>query len=169
MYALAAGLARCDDCGVIEVRRLRATETLFDEVFGWHWLEWSVRDPNADEVEWRQRLASRCNDAGIPFTLVAELVGQPVGCVSVCDDDRDDRYADRGPWLSGMVVVGPARNLGIGRALLAGAAEHAMSASAAELWVWTTEAGPFYERCGYQYVRRKDSVHGRWVLSLALA
>jgi GNAT superfamily N-acetyltransferase len=154
---------------VIDVRRLRATDVLFGEVFGWHWSEWGVHDPNADETGWRQRLASRCGDAGIPFTLVGEVDGQPVGCVSVCVDDQDDRYADRGPWLSGMVVIGPARNMGIGRALLVGAAEQARSASARELWVWTTEAGPFYKRCGYQYAHRKVSVSDRSVLWLSLA
>jgi GNAT superfamily N-acetyltransferase len=153
---------------VIHVERLRSAAAAFDQVFRWHWLEWGVQDPTADEAEWRQRLASRSGDFGIPFTLVADLDGEPVGCVSVCYDDRDSRYADHGPWLSGMVVVGPARNMGVGRALLSAAAENASGASATELWVWTTEAGPFYERCAYRYAHRKDGLRDCSVLSLAL-
>jgi GNAT superfamily N-acetyltransferase len=153
---------------MIEVRRLGADDRKFGEVFRWHWLEWGVLDTHADEAEWRAQLASRCHEEGIPFTLVALLDDEPVGCLSVCTDDLDDRYTDRGPWVAGMVVVGPARNMGVGRALLDAAAARARDADATELWVWTTEAGPFYERCGYQYAHRKESLRDRSVLYMAL-
>ncbi len=153
---------------MIEVRRLSADTAVFGEVFRWHWLEWGVSTPNADERGWRTQLANRCQDGGIPFTVVASLDEEPVGCASVCEDDRDTRYGDRGPWLSGMVVVGPARNMGVGRELLSAAADGARQAAATELWVWTTEAGPFYERCGYEYARRKETLSDRSVLYVAL-
>jgi GNAT superfamily N-acetyltransferase len=149
---------------VIEIRRLRADEQLFGEVFRWHWTEWGVADANADQRAWRATLASRCGQDGIPFTLVASLDEEPVGCLSVCEDDTDARFADQGPWLSGMIVVGPARNLGVGRALVNAAAVAARSASATELWVWTNEAGPFYERCGFRYAHRKSGLRDRSVL-----
>jgi GNAT superfamily N-acetyltransferase len=167
-YALVVKSGREHDWVVIEVKRLSADASVFDEVFRWHWLEWGVSTPNADERVWRTQLASRCHDEGIPFTLVASLDGEPVGCVSVCEDDRDARYGDRGPWLSGMVVVGPARNMGVGRELLSAAAEGVRQAAATELWVWTTEAGPFYERCGYEYAHRKENLPDRSVLYAAL-
>jgi GNAT superfamily N-acetyltransferase len=152
------------ECGA----RLSADAPVFDEVFRWHWLEWGISTPNADERGWRTQLASRCRHEGIPFTVIASLDREPVGSVSVCEDDRDVRYGDRGPWLSGMVVVGPARNMGVGRELLSAAAEGVRQAAATELWVWTTEAGPFYERCGYQYAHRKENLRDRSVLYLAL-
>jgi GNAT superfamily N-acetyltransferase len=153
---------------VIEVRRLSADESVFGDVFRWHWLEWGVSTPTADERGWRAQLAGRCHDEGIPFTVVASLDEEPVGCASVCEDDRDPRYGDNGPWLSGMVVVGPARNMGIGRGLLSAAADGARQAAAYELWVWTSEAGPFYERCGFEYAHRKETLRDRSVLYLAL-
>jgi N-acetylglutamate synthase-like GNAT family acetyltransferase len=67
-----------------------------------------------------------------------------------------------------MVVVGPARNLGVGRELLRAAADGAREAGAAELWVWTTEAGPFYERCRYEYAHRKESLRDQSVLYFTL-
>ena len=153
---------------MIEVERLRADASEFGAVFRWHWLEWGVSTPDADERAWRAQLASRCHDEGIPFTLVAALDAEPVGCVSVCADDRDVRFGDHGPWLSGMVVVGPARNMGVGRQLLRAAADRARHAAATELWVWTTEAGPFYERCGYEYAHRKETLRDQSVLYRAL-
>lgn len=153
---------------MIEVKRLSAANTVFDDVFRWHWLEWGVSTRDADENAWRTQLASRCHHEGIPFTLVAALDGEPVGCVTVCEDDRDNRFADHGPWLSGMVVVGQARNMGVGRELLNRAADGARHSGATELWVWTTEAGPFYERCGYEYAHRKETTRDASVLSVGL-
>ena len=153
---------------MIRVERLRAGAPAFGQVVRWHWLEWGVQDEDADEAEWRARLTTRCLEAGIPFTLVASLDGEPVGCVTVCTDDRDARYTEHGPWLSGMVVTGPARNMGVGRALLGAAAGQARAAAATDLWVWTTEAGPFYERCGYRYVHRKENVRDCSVLARTL-
>ena len=146
------------------VESLREGTELFDVVLGWHWREWSRGEENADWDEWRDRLATRCTPDAIPFTLVAHLEGEPVGCVSLCHDDRDARFADEGPWLSGMVVAGRARNLGVGRALLAATADRARLLGATQLWVWTTEAGPFYERCGYELAHRKASVRDAAVL-----
>jgi len=153
---------------VILIARLRAADPKVDEVLSWHWHEWGAHDEVADKTVWRARLVNRCSAAGIPFTLLALLEGEPVGCLTVCTDDADASYEEHGPWLSGMVVLGVARNMGVGRALLAGAAEHAQADGAAELWVWTTEADAFYERCGYQYVHRKAGLRDRSVLHRTL-
>ena len=150
------------------VELLRAATELFDVVLGWHWREWSHGETNANLDEWRRRLAARCAPDDIPFTLVAHLEDEPVGCLSLCHDDRDARFAHAGPWLSGMVVVGRARNLGVGRALLDATADRARSLGATQLWVWTTEAGPFYERCGYELAHRKEGVRDSAVLRRAL-
>lgn len=143
---------------------LDADSETFGTVAGWHWHEWSHGEVDPVESEWRDRLRSRSLNDRIPFTVVALLDHEAVGCVSVCRDDRDARFDDRGPWLSGMFVVGRARNLGIGRAILSGAQERSRSFGAKELWLYTSEAGPFYERCGYQYAHRKASVADNSVL-----
>lgn len=80
-----------------------------------------------------------------------------MGCLSVSDDDIDERFAHRGPWLSGMLVVASAPNLGVGRALVQAAESMARDLSVPELWLRTETAGPFYERCGWSYVVPKQS------------
>ena len=137
---------------------------VIETVLAWHWHEWSAEDADADIEKWRERLHSRSRLDRVPFTLVARLDGDIVGCVTVCDDD-DKRYADRGPWLSGMLVIGPARNLGVGRRLLRDAAAHARDLGATELWLYTAEAARFYERCGYRFAHQKHTIHDnavRW-------
>jgi GNAT superfamily N-acetyltransferase len=105
--------------------------------------------------EWRIRIRSRSNPDRVPFTLVAYLDSEPSGSVSVCEDNGDERFADGGPWLTGMFVVGPARNLSVGRELVRVAEDTARRFGASELRLHTAEAGPFYERCGWSYLHRK--------------
>lgn len=136
----------------------------FDTVVDWHWREWSHGYDNPDFEAWRWRLRSRCTGDRIPFTLVAYIDADPVGCLSVCDEDVDDRFADHGPWLSGMFVDGRARNLGAGRALVQVAEQRAHTLGAFRLWVHTSEAGPFYSRCGWTYAHRKEALEDESVL-----
>jgi GNAT superfamily N-acetyltransferase len=55
-----------------------------------------------------------------------------------------------------MFVVGRARNLGVGRALVRAAGDTARLFGATELRLYTAEAGPFYERCGWSYLHHKQ-------------
>lgn len=82
----------------------------------------------------------------VPFTLVALIDGEPVGSMSVCWDDLDDRHPDKGPWISGMVVRSDARNLGIGRALLAATEYRCAEQGHRALWLHNSEAKRFYQR-----------------------
>jgi GNAT superfamily N-acetyltransferase len=141
---------------------------LVDTVLGWHWHEWSAGYADADRDSWRERLCSRTRSDGIPFTLVAWTDDRPVGCLTVCWDDLDERYASHGPWLSGMLVIGPARNLGVGRRLLDDAAARAHDFGATALWLRTGEASQFYERCGYHVVHSKEAIGDHAVLTRLL-
>ena len=89
------------DAPSFEVAVLRADDPVLETVLHWHWREWSL-GPAAERDEWRQRLCARTAEAGIPFTLVARWDGEPVGSISVCTDDFDAEFADRGPWLTGV-------------------------------------------------------------------
>jgi GNAT superfamily N-acetyltransferase len=149
------------------VELLRPDSPLIDLVVDWHWREWSSDHDDADVDVWRAGVSKRTNLSRVPFTLVAHLAGEPVGCLSVTDDDRDERYADRGPWLSGMLVIGRARNLGVGRALV-NAESTARRFGVPELWLRTETAGPFYERCGWAYAVPKQGLRLAAVMRRAL-
>jgi GNAT superfamily N-acetyltransferase len=142
---------------------------LVDTVVGWHWREWSHGHADASLDDWRARLVTRSNRDRVPFTLVAFVDSVPVGCVSVCDDDIDAGFADHGPWLSGMLVIGAARNQGVGRALLCEVEVLARRFGASELWLHTAEASAFYERCGWIVVSRKQTLQEETVMRVDLA
>jgi GNAT superfamily N-acetyltransferase len=141
----------------LRIELLSASDPLVDLVAQWHWREWSL-GTETERDQWRERLRWRTGEAGIPCTLVAHWGDEPVGSITVCADDSDPEFADRGPWLSGVYVVGAARDLGIGRRLLEQAEDRACEAGASELWLHTGEAARFYERCGYEVARPKTSL-----------
>jgi GNAT superfamily N-acetyltransferase len=133
-------------------------------VADWHWKEWGGGDRGRSPAQWLDTVRARAEADRVPFTLVALVDGTPAGSVSVCEDDLDERFADRGPWISGMVVVGAARNLGVGRALLGAAEEVARRLGYAELWLHTAEAEAFYRRCGWQLALPKVALRRDAVL-----
>jgi GNAT superfamily N-acetyltransferase len=141
---------------------------LVDTVLEWHWREWSPGADDPDRAVWRGRIAERTRADGIPFTYVAFVDDEPAGSLTVCHDDLDRRHADRGPWLSGVYVLGGARNLGVGRSLLDAACARARDLGVRELWVKTGEATAFYERCGWTLVHRKESLADDAVLTKSL-
>jgi GNAT superfamily N-acetyltransferase len=152
----------------ITTELLGAGSPLVETVLAWHWHEWSAGHADADIHAWRAGLVKRATADAIPFTLVARVGDVPVGCVTVCDDDGDERFREHGPWLSGMFVLGAARNLGVGRRLLETAEARARELGARELWLHTAEAARFYERCGYELVHRKDALAEDAVLRRSL-
>jgi GNAT superfamily N-acetyltransferase len=129
---------------------------LVPTVARWHWREWGVEDDELDEATWTAVVGSRTGREDVPFTLVAFLGDELVGSLAVCHDDVDAEFADEGPWLSGMFVRPPARDLGIGRRLLAEAERRAVAAGHEELWAHSAEAERFYVRCGWEVVRPKE-------------
>ena len=152
----------------IECELLAADSALVATVLSWHWDEWSGDHDDADFARWGAQLRSRCRADEIPFTLIARLDGEPVGCVTVCHDDDDQRFADHSPWLSGVLVAARARALGVGRRLLEGAADRARALGATELWLHTSGAARFYQRCGYQSAHAKDGLRDDAVLWIEL-
>jgi GNAT superfamily N-acetyltransferase len=147
----------------VRIGAILADDPLIETLAHWHWREWSL-GTEAERDRWRANLRARTGAAGIPFTLVAHWDAEPVGSVSVCADDVDAEFADRGPWLSGVFVLGAARDLGLGRRLLTEAETRARDAGATELWLHTGEAARFYERCGYTTARPKTSLEHDAVL-----
>lgn len=135
----------------------------------WHWREWGDEGSTADEVKWTAVVGARTRRDEVPFTRVAFLGDEPVGCLSVCWDDADTEFADDGPWLSGMFVRPPARDLGIGRRLVEEVEGRARVLGHEALWAHTAEAEGFYRRCGWEVVRAKEPLRRDAVVRHRLA
>lgn len=141
-------------------------------IAAWHWREWGHTASGETLDDWVVRLRSRAGlaelPASLPITYVALLDGAPVGAVSVCWDDIDQRFPGVGPWLSGMVVRSDARNLGIGARLVRAAEEHSRRLGHEQMWLYTREARRFYGRLGWQVEADAAFPHSAAVLSKRL-
>lgn len=142
---------------------------LVPTVARWHWREWGEEDDELDEAKWVAVVGSRTGRDEVPFTLIAFVDEQLVGSLSVCADDTDAEFADEGPWLSGMFVRPPARDLGIGRQLVAEVERRATAAGHRTLWAHTAEAERFYVRCGWEVVRPKEPMRRDAVVRRSLS
>ena len=156
--------SRVDQPHALTIRSLADLPDTAPTVAAWHSRAWGIGPHGSTERDWLEIIQRRAGDE-VPFTLVALIDGEPVGSVSVCWDDLDDRYPDEGPWISGMVVRSNARNLGIGRALLAAAERRCVEQGNRALWLHTSEAKRFYQRCGWHVEADKHGLGRDAVLS----
>jgi GNAT superfamily N-acetyltransferase len=67
-----------------------------------------------------------------------------------------------------VLVVARARDLGVGRHLLDAAADRARALGATRLWLRTSAAARFYERCGYRSAHAKQGLEDDAVLWVEL-
>lgn len=153
----------------LSIRDLFDHLDLVPRIARWHLNEWGGQDGTDSESARRQLVASQALKDEVPFTRLAFLEDVLVGTTTVCWDDSDAEYAEEGPWLTGVFVQGPARNLGVGRALLTNVEERCRQLGYAELWLHTGEAERFYERCGWEMVRPRAYLGTDTVMKRQLA
>jgi len=150
------------------IRSLADCPEVAATVTAWHWNAWGANETTSSEQAWLAVIQARAG-ADVPFTLVAFADDEPVDALSVCWDDLDQRFGNEGPWLSGMVVRSNARNLGIGRSLLIAAEQRCIELGHVHLWLHTSEAKRFYERCGWHLEADKPGIGRDAVLSKQLS
>jgi predicted N-acetyltransferase YhbS len=93
----------------------------------------------------------RLLDGRFEIALVAELGGVVVGSGLFIRQELEPAH-DLTPWLAGLVVAPERRGRGIGRSLVRAVEAHALSAGAAELYLYTWEAKDFYAALGWQAI-----------------
>lgn len=118
----------------------------------WHQHEWghlSERTVEDRIAEFEEQLDS----STIPLTLVAYDQGQPVGTTSLLVEDMHV-HRDLTPWLASVYVLPAFRGRGIGSALCRRAVQEAERLGVETLYLYTPDQAPFYERMGWETVRR---------------
>ena len=87
---------------------------------------------------------------GYEIALLAEIGGKPVGmCLFVRHEAEPNPRPDLSPWLAALYVVPEFRKRGIGATLVAAIEDHARFIGTRRLYLYTSEAEPFYERIGW--------------------
>jgi N-acetylglutamate synthase-like GNAT family acetyltransferase len=142
---------------------LRQRPEFFDTVADRIWRAWwKVDDYPLDYIA--GRLSENMSAAPIPFALVAHNDGAFLGTASVIASDLAER-PQFAPWVAAVWVDPPARQRGIGAALVARATREcfALGFSRAHLCARPQRTG-YYERLGWTSIERDVGQHRMSVL-----
>jgi GNAT superfamily N-acetyltransferase len=158
----------------IKVQLLQHLPEHFAQVAAWHHQECERQGLQSTLAIRQQRLLLHVQHTTVPKTIIALQGKTPVGCVSVVNYSyRTDRSvliparsasaANGAPmWLSNLYVLDKKRQQGLGNLLIEAAKKYAHDAGAHELWLSAAEFTEYYQKRGWQVVR-KTRLGGRQV------
>ena len=140
----------------------------FAQVAAWHHQECERQGLQSTLAIRQQRLLLHVQHTTIPKTIIALQGKTPVGCVSVVNYSyRTDRSVlipanSDNLWLSNLYVMDEKRQQGLGNLLIEAVKKYAHDAGAHELWLSAAEFTEYYQKRGWQVVR-KTRLGGRQV------
>lgn len=95
--------------------------------------------------------------------LIAYMGGRPAGVCLLVARELDDLH-DLTPWLASLYVAPEFRGLGVARQLIAAIEDKARAAGFPALYLYTGEARPLYEKCGWHVREHLHDKAGACVL-----
>lgn len=132
----------------------------FAQVAHWHHAECERQGIKSTLVMRQQRLVLHVQNNVIPKTLIAISNYRLVGCVSLVNytyrsSERMPKVDTETPvWLGNLFVPEQYRRQGIGTALIDAAKNYARDFGLTELWLSATDYTDYYQRRGWEIVRR---------------
>jgi len=143
-----------EDVGHASVRidELADHPDLVETLAGWHWAAWG--QPGA-LPHWIETLRGRLYRDRIPTSLVAMAGDEPVGSVSIVEQDMST-HPEMGPWLAAVFVVPEYRGRGVGSELVRRAVRRAAELGSAHVYLYTDDAPGFYVRLGWFTVAEEE-------------
>jgi N-acetylglutamate synthase-like GNAT family acetyltransferase len=132
----------------------------FAQVAYWHHQECERQGLKSSLALRQQRLVLHVQQSTIPKTLIALRGNELVGCVSLVNytyrsSERMPKVASESPvWLSNLFVSENLRHQGIGNALINAAKTYAQGLGLEELWLSATDYTDYYQKRGWEIVRR---------------
>lgn len=132
----------------------------FAQVAQWHHQECERQGLKSSIPLRQQRLVLHVQENPIPKTLIALRGKQLVGCASLVNytyrsSERMPKVASPSPvWLSNLFVLEEFRNQGFGNSLIDAAKNYAQDLGLEELWLSATDYTDYYQKRGWEIVRR---------------
>ncbi len=146
----------------------------FAQVAQWHHQECERQGLKSSLALRQQRLVLHMRDNNIPKTLIALRQHQLLGCVSLVDytyrsSERMPKVTTESPvWLSNLFVQENYRRQGVGNQLIDAAKNYAQNLGLEELWLSATDYTDYYQKRGWEIVRR-TKLGGRQVNVMRVA
>jgi len=132
----------------------------FAQVAHWHHQECERQGLKSSIALRQQRLVLHVQESSIPKTLIALRGNQVVGCASLVNytyrsSERMPKVASPSPvWLSNLFVLEEFRQQGIANTLIDAAKNYAQGLDLEELWLSATDYTHYYQKRGWEIVRR---------------
>jgi N-acetylglutamate synthase-like GNAT family acetyltransferase len=144
----------------LDIRRLTASAEQLAQVALWHHQECEKQGLKSTLSLRQQRLQLHLQDKAIPVTLIAVRSGELFGCVSLVNytyssSERLPKVVNEAPvWLTNLFVLEAQRQQGVGAELIEAAKAYALSVGLTELWLSATDYTDYYQKRGWEIVRR---------------
>lgn len=144
----------------IRLCALESKPEFFAQVAHWHHQECERQGLKSTLALRQQRLVLHVRESTIPKTLIALQFAELVGCVSLVDytyrsSERMPKVTSASPvWLSNLFVQEEFRQQGIGNGLIDAAKKYALDLGLEELWLSATDYTDYYQKRGWEIVRR---------------
>jgi len=134
---------------------LPADETIIAQVADWLFEAFGRRQPDGSREKTRAEIVERIGRDQVPLCLIAYRGDEPVGTLSIIDDDMRTRPEWK-PWLADLVVAPELRGQGIGTAMFQRAEEEfrRLGVPAGYLFTWDHES--MYARLGWKTIVREQ-------------
>lgn len=139
---------------------LESKPEFFAQVARWHHQECERQGLKSTLALRQQRLVMHIRESAIPKTLIALQNDHLAGCVSLVDytyrsSERMPKVTSASPvWLSNLFVQEKFRQQGIGNSLIDAAKNYALDLGLEELWLSATDYTDYYQKRGWEIVRR---------------
>ncbi|HEX7762644.1 MAG TPA: GNAT family N-acetyltransferase [Cellvibrio sp.] len=139
---------------------LESKPEFFAQVARWHHQECERQGLKSTLALRQQRLVLHVRETTIPKTLIALQNDHLAGCVSLVDytyrsSERMPKVTSASPvWLSNLFVQDEFRQQGIGNSLIDAAKNYARDLGLEELWLSATDYTDYYQKRGWEIVRR---------------
>ena len=95
------------------------------------------------------------SDRSLGVALVAKTKDEPIGTCLLVESEIEPNH-DVSPWLAGLFVVPAHRRKGAGAALVRAIEDQARQRGFSRLYLYTTEAAPFYASVGWLLIDRTN-------------
>ncbi len=125
---------------------ISALAQIWYEVLGSIWM------PDTPIKVAEQRFHDQLNDSTLPITLVALDGTQPIGSVTLCENDGIGD--DLTPWLGTLMIDKSYQNRGVGRLLVEKLKQKALSLNFKSLHLFAFDPAliPYYEHLGFKTI-----------------
>lgn len=144
----------------LQIALLENRPDFFAQVAYWHHKECERQGLKSTLALRQQRLVLHVKEQLLPKTLIVLQRDELVGCVSLVNytyrsSERMPKVSTEAPvWLSNLYVPEQYRQQGIGSALVDAAKHYVRDLGLSELWLSATDYTDYYQKRGWEIIRR---------------